>query len=370
MASAECERAASGQECKSVKIAGAYIGRAMVSHMTMVLLVLLSLYFFTTLMSEMGSVGKGSYTTLNAVIYSAMLLPRQAYELFPLVALVGSILGIGSLASSNEVTVLRAAGVSIKQLTLIVMKSGLLIILLVILMGETLAPYLEKEAQQQRLSLLSRTVSMSSTNGLWARDGNDFININSLVPGGYANEIKRYRFDGTILLGVDYADRGVYEDNAWKVGPVVKTQIHDNRVVTEKVDEERWVSSLTPDIVGVAAVIPENLALWELFGFIDYMKANGLASERYETAMWMRLFSPLATGGMILLALPFVFGPLRTVTIGQRVMVGSLVGILFYLMNGVFSRLGVLFDVEPFISVGIPILLVYSLWLYMMRRIY
>jgi lipopolysaccharide export system permease protein len=335
----------------------------------MVMLVLLALYFFTTLMSEMGMVGKGNYRTINAVIYSVMLLPRQAYELFPLVALVGSILGIGALASSNELTVLRAAGVSINRLTLIVMKTGLLIILLMIVMGETLAPYLEKQAQQQRLSQLALSVSLNSSAGLWARDGNDFININSLVPGGHARNIKRYRFDGIELVGVDSARSGYYENNVWVVGPVVKTQFYKNRVTTQRVKEERWTSTLTPDIVGVAAVIPENLALWELFDFIDYMQENSLASERYETAMWMRLFSPLATGGMILLAMPFVFGPLRTVTIGQRVMVGSLVGILFYLMTGVFSRLGVLFDIEPVISAGAPILLVYSLWLYLMRRV-
>lgn len=315
-------------------------------------------------------VGRGSYSFADALLYSFMLLPRQAYELFPLVALVGSILGIGSLASSNELTVLRAAGVSINRLTLIVMKTGLVIVLVVVVMGETLAPQLEKRAQQQRLATLALSVSVNTSDGLWARDGQNFINISALFPSGKAAGITRYRFDGLKLVGVDSAPKGNYENNAWVVGPVVKTQFSENQVVTERVKEERWTSTLTPEIVGVAAVVPENLSLWELSGFIEYMRENSLAPERYEAAMWMRIFSPLATGGMILLALPFVFGPLRTVTIGQRVMSGSLIGILFYLITGVFSRLGVLYDIEPVISAGTPILLVYSFWIYMMRRVH
>jgi len=347
-----------------------YLGQALFSHIAMVLMVLLALYFFTTLMSEMGMVGRGEYRAGDALVYSLSLLPRQAYELFPLVALVGSILGIGSLASSNELTVLRAAGVSVNRMTLMVMKTGLLIVLLVVVMGETVAPYLEKQAQHQRLAKLALGLSVNTSDGLWARDGGDFLNISALFPGGFASDIRRYRFDGLQLVGIDSAHMGRYEDNVWVVGPVVKTQFQENRVTTQRVEKERWSSTLTPDIVGVASLTPENLALWELFDFVDYLQENGLASERYETAMWMRLFSPLATAGMILLALPFVFGPLRTVTIGQRVMVGSLVGILFYLMNGVFSRLGILFDVEPVVSAGAPILLVFSLWLYLMRRVH
>ena len=86
--------------------------------------------------------------------------------------------------------------------------------------------------------------------------------------------------------------------------------------------------------------------------------------------MWVRLFTPLATGGMILLALPFVFGSLRGVTIGHRVMLGTLLGVGFYLVNGMFSRLGLIFDIAPVISAGTPTLLVYLIWLQLMRRVH
>ena len=353
-----------------MKIVERYIGRTLVIHVAIVLLVLLTLYFFSTLMAEMNMVGKGRYNMVDAALYSLMLLPRQIYELFPLVALVGTILGIGSLASSNELTVLRAAGVSIKRLAMAVMKTGFVLILLVVVMGETLAPYLEKQAHGQRLAALAKSVSFNASDGLWARDGNDFININRLIPGGRASGITRYRFDGLRLVAIDSAIQGQYEENGWVVSPVVTTIFNDNQVLTRTVAEERWSSTLTPEVINVATMPPENLALWELFDFVDYLHENGLAAQRYETAIWVRLFTPLATGGMILLALPFVFGSLRSVTIGQRVMVGSLLGITFYLVNGMFSRLGLLYDIAPMISAGTPTLLVYFVWFLLMRRVY
>jgi len=353
-----------------MRIVERYIGRTLISHVLIVLLVLLSIYFFSTLMAEMGNVGKGSYSSMDAVIYSLMLLPRQAYELFPLVAMVGTILGIGSMASHNELTVLRAAGVSIKRLALAVMKTGTLLILIVLLIGEILAPYLEKQAHSQRLSALAKSVSLNASDGLWARDGTDFISISRLILGGQASGIRRYRFEGQQLIGIDYASQGQYEEGGWRVKAVLRTVLAPERVKTEYVEEELWPSTLTPEVVNVATIAPENLALLELFEFVDYLRENALATQHYETAMWVRLFTPLATGGMILLALPFVFGSLRGVTIGHRVMVGSLLGIGFYLVNGVFSRLGLIFDIDPLISAGTPTLLVYLIWFYMMRRIY
>ncbi len=353
-----------------MKIVERYIGRTLLSHVAMVLLVLLALYFFSTLMSEMGNVGKGRYTSVDAVFYSLMLMPRQAYELFPLVALVGTILGIGSLASSNELTVLRAAGVSIKRLSMVVMKTGFVLILFVVLMGETFAPYLEKQAHAKRLSAFAESVSLNASDGLWARDGKDFININRLLPGGRANGISRYRFDGLQLIAIDYAPQGEFEDDGWQVRQVTRTLLTESRVELQQVEQEHWPSTLTPEVVNVATMPPENLALWELFEFVDYLHDNGLAAQRYETAMWVRLFTPLATGGMILLALPFVFGSLRSVTIGQRVMIGSLLGVGFYLVNGMFSRLGLIFDIAPLISAGTPTLLVYLIWFQLMRRVH
>ncbi len=352
-----------------MKLLDSYIGRTVVSHTLVAFSILLIIYFFSTLVTEMGSVGVGHYSTMNAVLYSIMLLPRQAYELFPMVALLGTILGLGALAGSSELTVIRATGVSIKRIALSVIKAGLLMIVLIVALGEGIAPQLEKEANQQRLLAQAKNVRLNTDSGLWAKDGEIFITIQRLTPDGKANGISLYHLQGQRISEIDSASHGEYRDGVWQLFNVQKTMFGEDtiKVVTEK--QVTWRSGLTPNVINLAAIAPENLAAWELYDYVGYLQENGLASQRYEVALWIRLAMPLATCGMILLALPFVFGSTRSVGVGQRIMIGALIGIAFYLVNGVFSRMGLIYDIPPILSATAPTMLIYFSWFWLMRRV-
>ncbi len=352
-----------------MKMLDRYIGRIIITHTLVVFSILLAIYFFSTLVNELGYVGKGTYSTTKAVIYSIMLLPRQAYELFPMVALLGTMLGLGSLATTSELTVMRASGISVKRIAMAVVKAGLLMIVVVIAVGEGIAPKLEKEAHVQRIKAIAQSISLNAGEGLWAKDGDSFISIRRLDPGGKAKGVTLYRLKGQQLAEIAVAASGRYRDGIWHLNKVRKTLFSQKRVKIERVPEMQWKSNLTPDVINLATMAPENLAAWELYDFIGYLKENGLASQRYEVAMWIRLITPLATGGMILLALPFVFGSMRAVGVGQRIMIGALIGIAFYLVNGVFSRIGLIYEIPPIVSAGTPTMMVYLTWFWMMRRL-
>lgn len=346
-----------------------YIGRTVIGHTLVAFCILVIIYFFSTLVNEMGSVGKGSYGTANAVLYSVMLLPRQAYELFPMVALLGAILGLGALAGNSELTVIRAAGVSIKRIALSVSKAGLIMIVVIVVLGEGIAPQLEKEANKQRLRALSKSVSLNTSSGLWAKDGESFIVIRRLNPEGKANGISLYHLQGERISEIDSAAVGEYKNGVWMLRNVRKTLFSEQGVSVVRQKTMKWNSSLTPEVINLAAIAPENLAAWELYDYVGYLQENGLASQRYEVALWIRLMMPLATGGMILLALPFVFGSTRSAGVGQRIMIGALIGIAFYLVNGVFSRMGLIYDIPPFLSASAPTILIYMAWFWLMRRV-
>jgi len=352
-----------------MKLLDRYIGRTVIGHTLVAFFILLTIYFFTTLVDEMGYVGKGNYSAANAVLYSIMLLPRQAYELFPMVALLGAILGLGSLAGTSELTVVRAAGVSIKRVALAVIKAGALMIVVIVVLGEWIAPQLEKAASQQRLRAMSKSVSLNTESGLWAKDGESFISIKRLNPDGKAYGISLYHLEGERISEIDSAARGEYRDGVWQLYKIKKTLFTEQGIRIVRETAMSWNSSLTPDVINVAAIAPENLAAWELYDYVDYLQENGLASQRYEVALWIRLAMPLATGGMILLALPFVFGSTRTAGVGQRIMIGALIGIAFYLANGVFSRMGLIYDIPPLLSASAPTLLIYFAWFWLMRRV-
>lgn len=347
-----------------------YLAKVVLLYTVIVLLVLLGLYFFTTLVAEIGSVGRGNYTMQTAVWYSAMLLPKQIYELFPMVALLGTMLGLGSLANSSELTVMRAAGVSVRQIALAVGKVGLVMVVVVAAISEFVAPGLEKSAHFQRMQAFERSISFSTGSGLWVRDGDSYLTMARLLPDGEAHELTRYLADGQRLQAILSARRGRYLEDGWHVEQVVETRFDAARVTVIHYPSQIWLSTLTPEVIGSAALPPENLSVRELAEFIAYLRENGLASQRYEMAMWVRVFAPLATGGMILLALPFIFGSARALGMDRRILLGVLLGIGFYLFNGVFSRVGLLYDLAPFISAATPTVLVYLLWFVLMRRLH
>lgn len=352
-----------------MRILERYIVGKVLLHTAIVLMVLLGIYFFITIVGEINRVGRGDYTLMAAAGYSAMLVPRQIHELFPMAALVGTMLGLGSLANTCELTVMRAAGLSIRRIAFTVMKAGLLMVVLVSLNSEFVAPAMEKQAHFNRMEATEQGISFRTGSGLWVRDGDSYITMGALLPDGEARELTRYLTEGHRVRRISTAHSGRFGEEGWRVTGLTHTDFMAEGVSVTNTDSALWRTSLTPDIIASASLSADRLSVLELMGFIVYLRENGLASERYEVAMWTRMFLPLATGGMILLAIPFVFGSNRGRGTEQRVLLGVLVGIGFYLFNGVFSQLGLLYHLPPLISAVVPTVVVYSLSLYLMRRI-
>ncbi len=353
-----------------MRLLGNYIGKTIAGHVIAVTLVLLSLYFFSTLVAELADVGKGKYQMLDALRFSIMLLPRQVYELFPLVALMGTMLGLGALAGTSELTVMRAAGVSVQQIMREILKIGAVMVVVAVILGELIAPPLEKEARIQRARALSEQISVNAKSGLWAREGDTFINIQRLLTNGRAIGVNLYRFDADgKLLESTTAKQGRYVDKSWQLQQIVHTFFNEQRITRQYEKTAEWRSSVTPEVIDVVAVPPENLSIFDLLEYIGYLHENELEAQRYELSFWVRIITPFATAGMILLAIPFVFGSLRAVGVGQRIVIGALIGIGFYLFNGIFGRVGLVYNLPPLLSAITPTLLVYLAWYVLMRRV-
>lgn len=353
-----------------MRLLGNYIGKTIAVHILAVMLVLLALYFFSTFVTEVTDVGKGKYQVLDALQFSLMLLPRQVYELFPLVALLGTMLGLGALASTSELTVMQASGISVGQIMREILKVGAVLVVIAVILGEMIAPPLEKEARNQRARAMSENISLNVKSGLWAREGDTFINIERLLINGHASGIHLYRFspDGKLLQSTS-AKQGQYQKEEWQLMQVEHTFFGEQRITRQFEKSIGWKSSVAPEVIDVVAIPPENLSIRDLLDYLRYLHENELEAQRYELSLWARIAAPFATAGMILLAIPFVFGSLRTVSVGQRIVIGALIGIGFYLFNGIFGRVGLVYNLPPLLSALTPTVLVYLAWYGLMRRV-
>ncbi len=348
-----------------------YIGKTVILGTLTTLGVLLALYIFMTYVGELQKVGRAHYTPLVALQFTLLTLPRWTGDLFPMAALIGSLMGLGSLASNSELTVMRAAGISIMRIAWAVMKVALLMMALVVIIGEGVASRTEQYAFKMRAAALEKHVSANTGSGLWIREGNSYINARTVYANDHLGGLFIYEFDAAKQpLKLTYAPEARYHnDGNWLLQEVSQTLFTKPRITTHKQQEMVWHGILDPGLIDVVAVEPQGLSSRELLRYIAYLEGNGLNSDQYRVAFWSKLASPFATGAMMLLAIPFIFGSMRSVSMGSRLLAGTLIGIGFYLFNHGLGQLGVVYSLPPFLSATLPTVCAIGITSYMLGRI-
>ena len=160
-----------------------YVTRTVLGAMLIVLGLITTIDLIFTLADELGSTNQ-FYTAANAFAYVMKTLPTSVYELLPYIALGGAIIGLGVLASSQELLIMQAAGVKTHTLIGWVMIPVLGVMLSGLVLGEWVAPTLQQQAQSDRAMTMSGGQAISSDEGEWRKIGDQFIHINAIAPGG------------------------------------------------------------------------------------------------------------------------------------------------------------------------------------------
>jgi len=354
-----------------MQILDRYIAKSVGFSTLLVMGVLLTLFAFFAFMDEAGKIGKGRYGTWQAFQYVLLTMPRLAYQLFPICALLGTTIGLGILASNSELVAIRAAGVSLTRIIGSVMKIGLVFVVLTIIIGEGVAPAAERYAQTLRSVAMSDKLTLQGREGLWARDGNSFVNVRHILPGERLGKIYIFERDAMHrLVKLVQADSAVYRQGGWILQGVLSSDITEQGVTSARAEEAPWQTNLSPDLLNVVTVKPNTLSILGLYDYVQYLNDNGLDAAVYEQALWGKVVAPLVTAVMVFLSIPFVFGPLRSVGVGHRILVGTLAGVGFHILNQMFTYMGLVFNFNPILSALAPAVLAFLAGYYMLRRLY
>ncbi len=331
-----------------------YIGASVFFAIISVLGVIVSLALLFAFIDELGDVEEG-YGLLDSAWYVLLTAPRRIYEMLPMAALIGCLIGLGSLASNSELTIMRAAGVSVGRIVWSVMRPMLMLMVVGILIGEYLAPETETRAQSFRAIAQGSGEAQSARHGLWHRQGNEFIHINAVQPSGTLYGVTRYRFDEQRhLQSASFARQASYGDGHWQLQDVTTTLFKGRSTEVQKVAEERWDIELSPQMLGTVVMEPSALSLAGLWKYIGYLADQELNNQRYWLAFWGKLLQPLVTAALVLMAISFIFGPLRSVTLGQRIFTGVLVGFVFRIAQDLLGPSSLVFGFSPLLAVLVP----------------
>ncbi len=345
-----------------------YIGRSVVASISVVLLVIVSLDAIAALVDQLGEL-QGNYNFTQALVYIGLTLPSRIYSNIPFSSLVGCLVGLGLLASSSELVVMRAAGVSVKQITFAVMKPVLLFIAVSFLLGEFVTPLTDQIAESRRAIAQGDRKALESRHGLWNRDGDEFTHFNAVQPNGRLFGVTRYRFDGEgRLLSASFSRSAIYQGGYWIEEEGRETLLQPDAVSTHEFNQRRWNTSLSPELLNVLVLEPDALSAQNLYSYANYLRQQGLDDNEYRLSFWKKLLQPLAIASLVLIAVSFIFGPLREVTMGYRVFTGVIVGIVFQTTQDLLGPSSLVFGFPPILAVGLPILLCAGVGLLLLRR--
>jgi len=340
-----------------VKILDRYLIGTVLLYSAMVLGVLLTLGGLFVFIGQQDDIGVGDYGAANALLFSLLSLPQQAFELMPIAVLIGALLGLGALARGSELVVVRAAGVSVMRTARAVAMGGFVILVFTVALGEFVAPPLQKFARQQKAFSKFSDVSFAGSGSAWIKDGETMISVQEQTGDQLFGGVFVFRFDGPQQLkSVGQASNATVEQGSreWRLEGYRETRFEGERV--EAIAEPRTMltTRVDPGFLGLAVSEPRQLPSLDLMRLIRHLHANGLETGTYEFAFWSRIARTCAIIVVALLAVPFAFGPLRTTGAGARMVVGVLIGVAFFLVQRTLESGALVFDLDPVVLAWIP----------------
>ncbi|HMU86196.1 MAG TPA: LPS export ABC transporter permease LptG [Agitococcus sp.] len=334
-----------------------YVGVTVLSAMAIVLVLLLGLDVVFSFLGELEDL-RDNYQAAQAFTYVLMTLPLRLYDMISVSALIGGIVGLGLLANHAELTVMRAAGLSVWRIVLWVMQPALLLVIGSLLIAEYVVPVSQPKAEAYKSLALGQSVSSGELWGYWQKQGNTFVQMHNVSPEGKLHGISFYQFsaDG-VLINKLFAQQGDYQQkNQWLLNQIVEHKIDQKGQVESKQQSSSiWHSELTPDFLQLVTVSPEYLAPTRLYRYADYLQGQGLVATQYFLEFWKKVLAPIATLSMVLVACSFIFGPLRSVTMGLRLIFGIFAGLGFRYLQDFSGYASLVYDFSPLLAAALPI---------------
>jgi lipopolysaccharide export system permease protein len=333
-----------------------------------VLLALVGMGLFFVFVSELGDLGEGAYDLAQIGKFVALSLPGKVVEFMPIAVLLGSILSLGSLASNNEIVAMQASGVSLAKLVTSVLQAAVILALLSFLLAEWVVPASEASARSVR-NLRDQSSALLVKEGLWIKDESRVLHIDQLLPNGIARNIEIFNLDpqGKVVF-VTRVGRAIPVEQGWELQQVERTIFGDNRLQTVSYDRLIYKGSLSPQLLEVLMVKPEQMSISDLYIYLNFLDENKLNAKAEQLIFWQKVFSPLAVIVMCLLAFPFVLGVQRQGNTGQRLLIGILLGLAFVVVERLVTQLAVHSGVNVILVALLPSLIFLAIAIYLLTK--
>ncbi len=346
-----------------------YMMRSIFASTALVLVVLLALAGLFEFIAELDDT-QGNYGTAQAILYTLLRLPNLAFEMLPVAALIGSLLGLGAMAGNSEIIVMRSAGLSVAEMSGMVALSGAVLLIFTGLLGEFIGPPLDFYARNMRVEARYQQDEDRQGNETWVKDGNAYLHLERVNPDFEFGSLYIYKFDGDRLESIAVAENsGIDANDNWILENLRETEFQREGVQVTQTSRSVETFEVDSGLLGSALAKPLSLSARELLSYIDYLERNSLDATKYETEFWFRVSRTSTVLVMPMLALAFVFGSLRSGNAGSRLMIGVVIGLAYYLASETLANSGQVFDLNPLIVTWVPSITLAAITAFALSRI-
>lgn len=336
-----------------------YVSKIVLAAMLIVLVLLLGLDLVFSFLAELEDL-HGNYQAPQAIYYSLLNIPFRFADIMPVAVLVGGIVGLGLLANNAELTVMRAAGLSVWRIVFWVMQPAMLLVVASLAVSEYVLPPAQIKAENYKAHALQKNVPTGELWGYWQKQDNTFVQMHNVSADGVLRGVTFYQFSPQgVLLQKQVAQQGIYQQNEqWQLTQITTYQMNaEGNVSVSQQPSLVWHSALTPDFLKLVTASPEFLAPSRLYAYAHYIQLQGLVAAPYFLEFWKKILSPAATLSMVLIACSFIFGPLRSVTMGLRIIAGILMGLGFRYLQDFLGYASLVYDFSSLLAALLPITL-------------
>ena len=361
-----------------MKVLTRHVAKEVLIATLFVLVALVALIAFFDLVSQARNIGN-RYSISMALFLTMLKLPSRLYEVMPIAALLGAVYTMSRLASNSEFTIMRVAGLSPFRLAGMMTVPALILIAMTYCLGEWLTPAADMMRNDMDNILFNRKLSARGySSGVWVKDNVKeqqnagqatvrFVNVHNLIAGEHSRmgawRVFEFDKDGSLIRVLHAPEASYISGRGWhlkdaKVETLPKIT-HDETPMVEKSSARKDVdlmlpSEMRPEILGVLTIKPERMGISDLWQYIAHLKETKQTSDRYQVALWSKVFYPLAIFVMLAVAMPFAYLNTRSGGVSIKIFAGLMIGISFYALNNIFSFLGVLNTWHPMVVAVVP----------------
>lgn len=347
-----------------------YVGKNVLVSILVVGFFLTVLTAIITFIDQTRYLGRGSIDFIFLVQHLGLQLPGIIVMFFPIAVLLGGVVALGNLARSSELTILQSVGISRAGIVFSALKIVFPLIIIIVIIGETAVPALNRYAENRYNQYANEGNIAITYDGLWLREGDSFIAARYIMTDGSISGVVRYDFDGQHLKRIVHAKSGAYDavSGTWVMRDVITTTLEEGRVRHLTQESEAWNLNLNPERVEILGVNYYNLTISGLMDYITYLESNNQDAASYRLQLYSKFVMPFTMVVMLLLAASTVFGPLRSMNMGTRILMGIALGFFFYVANQVGAPFALVYGLPPSLGASLPTLAFFGLALWLLNR--